>query len=95
MDNIIPFGEGTTEIIVKVHNPICGIRSKSMAVSSSMMSMMMREREREGEREREREREWGNGERGRMGFFFKWHCLETFVSIVCDQFMCLVLERHQ
>ena len=25
--------------------------------------------------------------------FFQWHCLETFVSIVCDQFMCLVLGK--
>ena len=41
MDNIIPFGEGTMEIIVEVQNPICGIRSKSMGVSSSMMSLLL------------------------------------------------------
>ena len=37
----MPFGEGTMEIIVEVQNPICGIRSNSMGVSSSMMSLLL------------------------------------------------------
>ena len=37
----MPFGEGTMEIIFEVQNPICGIRSKSMRVSSSMMSLLL------------------------------------------------------